>query len=228
MPRAAVLNAESRLQSLVNDVGYTDCELIPRDLPTFQLIPVSATESVMTAFQYRPEVAQAVKQIRAACIRMNMSKNELLPVLNLITETYVSGLEDDGQAFDAWARQFDTGEPSYGIGLQYEVPMWNRAAKARLQRRRLEVRQLQNQYATTLETIRLEVAVAVREIETSGEELSTKQQAMRAACHPTGRNDETLGTPARRGSDRPAWRWKTCSPPKNSWLAPSSSICSHS
>jgi outer membrane protein TolC len=178
--RAAVRNAESRLRSLVNDPLYFDVEIVPEDVPTFDYMPVDLGESVSLAIQRRPEVAQSLKQIKAACVRLNMSKHELLPALNLVTEAYVSGLEDRGQAFDAWGRQFDTGQPSYSIGFQYEVPIWNRAAKARLQRRRLESRQLGNQYGTTLETIRLEVEVAVRELQTSRDELSTKQQAMYA------------------------------------------------
>ena len=178
--RAAVKNAESRLRSLVNDPTYFDVEIITEDMPTFDYLPVDLGESVSLAVQHRPEVAQALKQIKAACVRWNMSKHEMLPVLNLVTEAYVSGLEDDGEAFDAWDRQFDTGEPSYAIALQYEVPLRKRAAKARLQRRRLESRQLESQYQTTLETIRLEVEVAVRELQTSHEELSSKQHAMQA------------------------------------------------
>ncbi|MCA9177040.1 MAG: TolC family protein [Planctomycetales bacterium] len=178
--RAAVRNAESRLRALVNDPGMLGQELIPADAPRFDRHEVELEEVVRVAFQQRPEVAQAVKQVRAACVRMEMSKHEMLPLLNLVTEAYVAGLEDRGRVFDAWARQFDTGEPGYGIGLQYEVPVHRRAAKARLQRRRLELRQLESQYASTLETVRLEAEVAVRELLTAQNELSTKLRAMRA------------------------------------------------
>lgn len=178
--RAAVKNAESRLRSLVNDPALNCVELIPADAPTFDWITVDMCEAVTVAAQCRPEIKQAIKQLNASCVRLDMSKNELLPVLNLVMETYASGLAADGDATIAWSRQFNTGAPSYGIGLQYEVPMQNRAAKARLRRRRLEARQIQSQYATTVETIRLEVEVAVREVQTSQKELSTKHAAMTA------------------------------------------------
>ncbi|MEL6104852.1 MAG: TolC family protein [Planctomycetota bacterium] len=177
--RAAVQNAESRLRSLVNDP--TLCvEVIPTDMPSFENVPVDICESVSVAFQMRPEMRQAVKNIKAASVRLRMAKHEMLPVLNLVTQFFLSGLEDDGQVFEAWGNQFSVGKPSYGFGLEYELPVGNRAASARQRRRILELRQLSNQYATTLESVRLEVEVAVRELQTSQNELSTKQQAMNA------------------------------------------------
>ncbi|MCS7466250.1 TolC family protein [Stieleria sp. ICT_E10.1] len=178
--RAAVKNAESRLRSLVNDPSLCDVEIIPIDMPVFESLPVELDESITIAFQKRPELKQAIKNIKAAAVRLQMAKHELLPVLDLVTNFYLSGLEGQGQAFDAWANQFDTGRPSYGFGLEYELPILNRAANARHRRRQLEIRQLRNQYATTLETVRFEVEVAARECRTSQTELSTKQHAMQA------------------------------------------------
>lgn len=178
--RAAVKNAESRMRSLINDPGMLNLELIPSDQPAFQSLPVEMDESVSIAFQKRPELHQAVKQVKAAAVRLNMAKHELLPVLNLVTNAYLAGIEDRGRFMSAFGNQFSEGRPSYGVGLEYELPYCNRAARARLQRRRLEIRQLQEQYATTCETVRLEVEVAVREFETSQTELSTKLQAMKA------------------------------------------------
>lgn len=178
--RAAVKNAESRLRSLVNNPCFDSAELIPTDAPIFDAVTADASESVTIAMQHRWEVGQAIKQIKAAGVRLNMSKHELMPILDLVTEAYASGLEDRGDAGRAWNRQFDTGTPSYSIGLQFEVPISNRAALARHQRRQLEVRQLHSQYAATLETIRHEVEVGVRELQTSLRELSTKERAMTA------------------------------------------------
>ena len=179
--QAAVRNSEARIRSLVNDPSlgdFSSAELIPTNSPRQHGSDLGMTESMALAVQNRPEVKQSVKQIKAACIRLDMSKNELLPVLNLITEAYVAGLEDNGATTQAVPRQFDTGRPSYSIGLQVEVPLENRAARARRLRRQLELRQLQSQYRTTLETLELEVEVAVREVDTSKTELSAKKSAM--------------------------------------------------
>ena len=182
--KMAIQNAESRLRSLINDpaLGQVNLsELIPMQHPMDSFVPVDMDESLQLALQNRPEIGQATKQVKSACVRLNMSKNELLPVLNAVVETYVAGLEGESQVGRAFENQFSEGEPGYGIGLQYEMPIWNRAATARYQRRRLEVRQLQNQFRTTVETLKLEVEVAVREVLTSHRELEAKRRAMQAS-----------------------------------------------
>jgi outer membrane protein TolC len=179
--RTAVRNAEARLRSLVNDPAlgeFSGMEIIPIDPPNLNDFNVEMEEAIGVAIQSRPEVLQALKQIKAGAIRMGMARNELLPQLNLITQAYVAGLEADSQIADAFGEQFTAGRPSYSVGLNYEVPIGNRAACARNTRRRLEYRQLQNQYQTTLATVKLEVEVAVREIETSAQELIAKKEAM--------------------------------------------------
>lgn len=180
---AAVRNAEARLRALINDpaLGNSESvEIVPVDRPAFVVFPVDLQSSISEAFHGRPEVAQALKQIKAAGIRKNMSQNELLPMLNLVTEAYVAGLQGSGDIGNAWVEQFNTGRPSYTVGLVFEIPLGNRAARVRDDRRAMELRQLQNQYAVTLETVRLEVEVAVREVQTSQQELLAKSQAVKA------------------------------------------------
>jgi outer membrane protein len=179
----AVRNAEARLRALVNDpeFGQFDTiELVPLDLPTCQLIPLDMHQSLGEAVCARPEVTQSIKQIRAAAVRLDMSDNELLPLLNLVAETYVAGLAPNGNMNLAWGNQFDQGQPGYALGLQFEAPLGNRAAKARMQRRQLELRQLQSQYQVTLQTVGLEVEVAVREVETSQREMLAKAESVAA------------------------------------------------
>lgn len=180
----AVKNAQERIQALVNDpeLAMIDgLELVPIDTPTRDMVPVDMQSSLSIALQQRPEIGQAVKQIKASCVRLNMAKNELLPQLDAVLETYVSGLQGNSDIGGAWVDQFSEGEPSYSVGLQYSIPIWRRAGNARLQRRRLEVRQLQNQFRSTVETLMLEVKVAVREVSTSYREASAKYESMLAA-----------------------------------------------
>lgn len=179
----AVKNAEDRIRALVNDpelAQLNGVEMIPVDTPSHVELPVKMETALASAMEFRPELKQTLKQIQAASVRVNMSENELLPALNLITQAYVSGLQDDGSVGDAFTDQFTVGGPSYSIGLAYEVPFGNRAARARHIRRHLELRQLQNQYRTTLETLGLETRVAVRELQTSFNELTTKAKALKA------------------------------------------------
>ena len=181
----AVRNAQERIHALVNDpelASIVNLEVIPTDVPTRTSEPLDIGEILSTALQARPEVGQALKQIRGACVRLGMSKNEILPRLDLILSSYVAGLRADSDIPGAFVDQFSTGEPGYSVGLQYEIPICNRAARARLQRRQLELRQLQNQFRTTVETLMMETKVAAREVRTADREFKAKYHSMQAAA----------------------------------------------
>lgn len=182
--RAAVMNAETRLRALCNhpNLGSSEAiEIIPVDDLTFVPYDTDLENERSTAVQHRPEIAATIKEIRAASIRLNMAHNELLPQLNLVTRAYVSGLQGQSDFGQAFSDQFSRGAPSYSVGLVYELPFGNRAANARLNRRQLEVRQIQARYRSTLETINAEVDIAVRELHTAYDELGAKSRTLAAA-----------------------------------------------
>ncbi len=178
-----VRTSEAKLRSLINDpeMGtYANMEIVPIDTPNTNERVIDLENVLHTACELRPEVKQSVLQIRAACLRLNMSKAEVLPVLNLVTETYVAGLASDSNVDDAWSKQFSDGRPSYAFGTQFEMPVARRASKAQQERRVVELRQLRNQYATTLHTLGLEVGSAVREVKANWAEFQARQLALDA------------------------------------------------
>ena len=180
----AVRNAQERIHALVNDPNMAtveSIELIPTDVPTQASVPVDMHTALSTALRNRPEIGQAIQRIKSSGIRLNMAKNELLPRLDAVLETYLSGLRGNSGVAEAWGRQFSEGEPGYTVGLQYNIPIGRRAPKARLQRRRLELRQLEHQFQATVESLMAEVKIAVREVSTSFREAHAKYESMLAA-----------------------------------------------
>ncbi len=173
---AAIRNAETRLRSLVNAPDLfqgVPLELIPASAPSSDRIRVALGDALVTALYHRPEVDKAIHETRMAAVRLDMSASELKPVLNLVLETYVAGLEGNAQIDQAWVDQFTVGEPGYTAGFLFEVPLENRAAKARFQRRQIELRQVTSQLRSTVDLLTADVEIAVREVETSfGEILS--------------------------------------------------------
>lgn len=182
--RAAVLNTERKIRLLVNDPsldGENPPELVPLEHPPQSHLSIETPDVFQTAIRHRPEIDMALQKVRAAGVKMQVSKNELLPELNLILETYVAGLRGRTDIPNAYLDQFRTGEPGYGVGLQYEVPVHNRAARARYQQRRLELRQMRSEFELALETIRYEVEVALRDLNASYEEMNSRYEAILAA-----------------------------------------------
>ena len=182
--RTAVINAETRLRGLINAPELNiaeNVELVPMEMPSLEYLPTDLRSELALAIQNRPEVQAALKEINAAAIRFHVAQNELLPALNFVTEGYLSGLRGNSDFGNAFGDQFTTGAPSYSVGLQYEMPIGNRLARARITRRSVEMRQLQRRYALALTAIETEVDIAVRELNTAYQEIQAKNRALNAA-----------------------------------------------
>lgn len=180
---ATIKNAEARIRALVNApamLADTQLELVPTELPAHELIPVDLSDARATALKNRPEVDQALQQIQAAHVKLDVSKNELRPTLDLVLESYVTGLQGQYNIGQSIAEQFNRGAPSYTAGLVYEYPWNNRAARARYQRRQMELRRLMEQFDAAMAQLSAEVEIAVREVQTSHGEMQSKRQAMQA------------------------------------------------
>jgi outer membrane protein TolC len=181
--RTAIRNAESRIRALVNDPelkAVRDGELVPMQAPQVMLIDIPLGDALCTALHHRPELDEAARRVRAAQVRLDLSTHELKPVLNVVAEAYVAGLAGSADIGQAFANQFGEGEPGYTLGLVAEIPLGNRAARARFWRRQLEVRRLANELESTVEMLTAEVEIAVREVTATAREVESAQAALRA------------------------------------------------
>jgi outer membrane protein TolC len=179
----AVRNAESRIRTLVNSprlLAQTPLELIPAAEPENDSYAVILQDALVTAMSYRPEIDRALVATRSAGVRLAVSEKELLPALNMVLETYVAGLEGRSQVGQAITNQFTTGEPGYTAGLVFEVPLGNRAAQARHNRRQLELQQVTHELRATMDTVSLEVELAHRELCTAHRDILATYRAMAA------------------------------------------------
>lgn len=183
---AAVKNSETRLRALIN-APELNCdnpdqiEIIPIEHPSIEAIPTDLGIEFATAADNRPEIKSALRTIKAACVRLDMSAHEILPRLDLVTQTYISGLRGNSEFGNAWLDQFREGEPSYSVGLNYEFPLGRRASFANRTRRQLELSQMREEYRNSMELVRSEVEIAVREVETAFRELVAKDRARNSA-----------------------------------------------
>jgi outer membrane protein TolC len=179
-----IRNAESRLRLLVNDprmLETTALEYLPLEAPLSAYVDLSVTPSLQTALENRPDIHQAIHRVKATGVRLGVSRQDILPKLDLILSTYVAGLSGDSQIGQAYGQQFYVGEPGYTVGMLFEVPLGNRAAKAQYERRELEMRKALADFRSSVETGLTEVELALREARTSYLELGSRFQAMLAA-----------------------------------------------
>ena len=176
-----LLDADAKLRTLINDPELLlnrGQELIPVQPALRTPCPLSFQDSLIVALHHRPEINEDRAELKKACVQHDVAKNELLPKLNLILMTYVSGLEGDVNIGKAMSDQFTLGRPTYSTGMTFELPLGNRAAQAKFHRRNLEIIQLTSKLAATMADVRLDVETAVREITTCYREMLCQAHAV--------------------------------------------------
>lgn len=181
---ADIRNAESQLRLLVNDPAMLNSgpiELLPEEPPASVPLPTGLREALQTALVNRPDISRAIREMRSSSVKLGVSRNEILPRLDLLISSYVAGLEERSQFEDAISNQFSEGRPGYTVGLEFELPLGNRAAKARLEQRQWELQRAIAGFRTTVETSLTEVEIANREVDTAWRDLLGRYQAMVAA-----------------------------------------------
>lgn len=178
---AAVKNSVSRFKALVNDPFLDNpsiVELIPLDSPDAGFGDADLNHSLTTALDHRPEIEQALQEIRGASKRLDLAKNEVLPLLNLVMGSYVYGLQGQSAFATAYGDQFSVGRPTYWAGIVYERPFGNRGPRAARDQRMLELQRATSQLRVVTASVRAEVEIAVREITTTRGEMLSRHQAM--------------------------------------------------
>lgn len=179
-----VRNAETEIRRRVADKNWQasqSVELLPVELPFAQSSGLELEQVVYTALENRPEIAEAIRRIRIAGVQRDVSANELLPELNLLMGSYVSSLRGDTGILNAFQDQFGQVKPGYSVGLEYELPYRNRAARSRLQQRNLQFRRLQNELENVIQNVIAESQVATRQVSSSFETLKAAKEAVVAS-----------------------------------------------
>ncbi len=180
-----VRNQEAVVWSLTNApdlVNRKTTEILPTNGPDCRPLPITSEGSVVEALNRRPEVAVVFEKIHAAQTRLGIAEHELLPTLNLVMQTYVHGLTGDYDVGSSLSRQFDTGAPSYSVGLSFLMPYGNAAAKANLTKRQLEMSQLAHELNATLKRVTVEVENALRDVDAAQASIAGNKESLDAAA----------------------------------------------
>ena len=180
----SVKNAESRIRLLVNDqeiISATRMELVPTDLPNLDYLGINLGDAISTALANRPDISRSIRDVKATTVRLGVARNDVLPKLDLVVGSYVAGLEGSFDVVGSFANQFSDGRPGFNVGFEFEVPIGNRAALARQNRRTWEANRAMHQFRAVVETGLTEVELAVREVQTAHQEMQGRYYAMVAS-----------------------------------------------
>jgi len=180
--KAQVRDLSDQLKRLVNDPTMPVSSrvlILPATEAVQQPFRFDFHEALATALENRVELAQQQLRVESTRIVERVAKNNLLPQLNLIGQIAVQGFDDTwGGAFD---NQAELDQVGYGVGVQLEIPIGNRAARAIHTRSRLQNLQAIEQYQNLVSQVTLELKAAQREVETAWNEMVASREATLAA-----------------------------------------------
>lgn len=176
-------NAETDVRNLVQDPALASLmlEMVPAEAPARIRPALDLRASILTAIERRPEVQQQMREIKRRSVELDVARNDLLPVLDLVVSSYVLGLEGRSDIGQAIVNQFSRGGPSYTTGLVFEAPFGNRAAKARLRRKQAQIRMLAAQLQSTIGNVSSEAERAARNTMAAYERMRGAMQSVGAA-----------------------------------------------
>jgi len=182
--RAAVREASDQLKRLINseELALADETLVlPNDKPVDTAIAFSLLDSVTTALERRPELAQSLLTISDAEVRQRLADNAVLPQLDLTASIGLNGIDEDD-----WPSAYDELSEGdfidYILGLSFEQPLGNRSAKALASQRAFERNQAVLAYRRDAQDVVLEVKNALRGVLTNYELVGATRAARWAAA----------------------------------------------
>jgi outer membrane protein TolC len=188
--RAVLLQAHRRvgdlsdqLKRLMDDDTFPvagPVTILPGDTPIVEQIHFELSDSIDTAMDNRPELGQQLARIRSAEITEVVGRNNLLPQLNFTGSVSFQGVGlNPGQALKD---QRDWENISSSLGLEFELPIGNRAARAIMRRVQLQRLQAITQYKNLIDQVQQEVKTSLREVDYTWDVIVQRRQARFAAA----------------------------------------------
>ncbi len=165
---ANVMIAEDQLAAAMNDPEVDladDIEIIPTDIPLHEFRKVERLAEVQVALDNRSEIAEARLGVNIAKIQVGAAKNQALPQLDVSFSYAVDGL--GGSADDSFDELTKHDYTEYTVGVEFELPVGNRARRAQLKRTELQHAQAIAGLKQVFEQVILDANIAVRKLHTS-------------------------------------------------------------
>ena len=183
--KAALLSVERAIADIQDQLVRLLADPRLGILNTYRIKPVDSLVTAEVALDLKDQLALALKNVASlerarlamqqADIRVKVAENAALPLLNLTASAGVQGMK--GNPGPAVGDMFSLKFLSHSLGLLFEYPLGNRAARAELRRQKFGRLQAIVDYQNVADQVAVSVASAVRQVKTAHAEI----QAQRAA-----------------------------------------------
>lgn len=156
--------AAIELKTLLSTSSSFSCELLQPDTPPdYSAAQINKEQLVQQAFILNPEYLAGQQLIKQAEIKIDFTKNQQRPELDLIASYGLNGLDVDKN--DSWEQLQEAENDSWAIGLSWRIPLQggieerSNVRKANLEKRRQLIAlkdietELVNQIVTALDSV---------------------------------------------------------------------------
>lgn len=204
--RVAVAQLSDQLKGLINDPDFpVSGETIITTVtePVLEPLVFDFSNALEVALANRPELSQQILRIASARDATNVAQSNRLPRLDAILSSGFEGV--DPEYGDALGNQIDFDNVTLGVGLQLEIPIGNRAARAILRRAMLQQNQAVTQYQALVKQISVELSQAQRAVQANFARIARLREARLAATDAVERiliGEELGNRPTPEASDR--------------------------
>jgi outer membrane protein len=180
----AIVLAQEKLLRLMFGACFRDSvetEIIPTSSMLGPSRSVDMEMELQLGLQCRPEVRQSLQAIKRTAIEQGVARNQLLPLLGMTMSLSNKGLQGNNGLASAYNDQFSFGDPTYGVGLSYALPVGNRAAKANLRQAEIRLSRFQKEFETVISDVALEIRNACHNVAWAGQQREATKQALNLA-----------------------------------------------
>jgi outer membrane protein TolC len=188
-------DASDRLKVLMNDPEFpigSETLLLPADGPIDQAVEFSLVDAINAALGARPEIQRALLSLDNTSIRQIVAENGRLPRLDLRALTRFNGLGN--HIGTPYSQLGEARFVDYQVGLNFEMPLGNRAAEALYRQRGHERVQATIAYRNTIQGIVADVKTSLRDVQANYKLIDATRSSRIAAAEDVRSLDVELTT----------------------------------
>ncbi len=182
----ALIDARSLLEELrlrllrlinVGQNGHLDNRLEATSEPMIEPEPLkNQAERLALAQQSRPDLEEALLRMRQDRLETIVTRNGLLPKLDVFIQLGRTGYAD---SLSGSFRELDSNTYDFAAGLRLSRPLGNRAARGRHELAQSTYRQAREAVRNLRQIIRLDVRLAVNEVERTRQQIAASRATRR-------------------------------------------------
>lgn len=188
LAEGAIGDAQDRLGRLLSVKGLPDWNrpIVPVDHPGSLDFRPDLEKGIRTALELRPEVKQAVVDIESKKVEAVYQRNQVRPQLNLVASAGATGAgaqigELGINYVDALYNLRSVDYPNWSVGLNFAVPIGNRAARGSAARAWVDLDLSRTNLALLKQNLQVEVRSAARNIDTASRSVAAAKKARELA-----------------------------------------------